>query len=130
MMNEIDLVEELDDKTKLLFKKMQKELKSKDAEINELKKQLDFLKNQVLNKNRKLFGKSSERADENQLSFFNEAEKNSDSKAVEPKLEEVVYTRKKTLINNLNINGYCSRLVIKINQDYLLPLSELQSTVN
>ena len=58
MMNEIDLVEELDDKTKLLFKKMQKELKSKDAEINELKKQLDFLKNQVLNKNRKLFGKS------------------------------------------------------------------------
>ena len=96
MMNEIDLVKELDDKTKLLFKKMQKELKSKDAEINELKKQLDFLKNQVLNKNRKLFGKSSERADENQLSFFNEAEKNSDSKAVEPKLEEVVYTRKKT----------------------------------
>ena len=57
MMNEIDLVEELDDKTKLLFKKMQKELKSKDAEINELKKQLDFLKNQVLNKNRKLFGR-------------------------------------------------------------------------
>ena len=87
MMNEIDLVEELDDKTKLLFKKMQKELKSKDAEINELKKQLDFLKNQVLNKNRKLFGKSSERADENQLSFFNEAEKNSDSKAAEPELE-------------------------------------------
>ena len=33
MMNEIDLVEELDDKTKLLFKKMQKELKSKDAEM-------------------------------------------------------------------------------------------------
>ena len=36
-MNEIDLVEELDDKTKLLILKMQKELKSKDAEINELK---------------------------------------------------------------------------------------------
>lgn len=49
-MNEIDLLEELDDKTKLLFQKMQKELKSKNAEINELKKQLDFLKNQVLNK--------------------------------------------------------------------------------
>ena len=42
MMNEIDLVEELDDKTKLLFKKMQKELKSKDAEINELKKESAF----------------------------------------------------------------------------------------
>ena len=59
-MNEIDLVEELDDKTKLLILKMQKELKSKDAEINELKNQLAFLKNQILNKNRKLFGRSSE----------------------------------------------------------------------
>ena len=29
-MNEIDLLEELDDKTKLLFQKMQKELKSKE----------------------------------------------------------------------------------------------------
>ena len=48
MMNAIDLVEALDDKTKLLFKKMQKEVKSKDAEINELKKQLDFLKNQAI----------------------------------------------------------------------------------
>ena len=65
-MNEIDLLEELDDKTKLLFQKMQKELKSKNAEINELKKQLDFLKNQVLNKNRKLFGRSSEQVNENQ----------------------------------------------------------------
>ena len=48
-MNEIDLIEELDAKTKLLILKMQKELKSKDAEINELKNQLDFLKSQLLN---------------------------------------------------------------------------------
>ena len=74
---------------------MQKELKSKDAEINELKNQLAFLKNQLLNKNRKLFGKSSEQANENQMSFFNEAEKNSDTRIPEPELEEIVYTRKK-----------------------------------
>lgn len=94
-MNEIDLIEELDDKTKLLILKMQKELKSKDAEINELKNQLDFLKSQLLNKNRKLFGKSSEQVNENQMSFFNEAEKNSDTRIPEPELEEIVYTRKK-----------------------------------
>ena len=94
-MNEIDLIEELDDKTKLLILKMQKELKSKDAEINELKNQLAFLKNQLLNKNRKLFGKSSEQANENQMSFFNEAEKNSDTRVPEPELEEISYTRKK-----------------------------------
>ena len=94
-MNEIDLVEELDDKTKLLILKMQKEIKSKDDEIAELKNQLAFLKGQILNKNRKLFGRTSEQADENQLSFFNEAEKNSDSKLPEPEIEEIVYKRKK-----------------------------------
>ena len=77
------------------YKKLEKEVKSKDQEIENLKNQLEFLQNQILNKNRKIFGKSSEQADENQLSFFNEAEKNSDSKAIEPEIEQIDYKRKK-----------------------------------
>ncbi|WP_186005561.1 hypothetical protein [Clostridium sp. DL-VIII] len=34
---------------------MEKEIESKDKEIYDLKKQLSFLKGQILNKNRKIF---------------------------------------------------------------------------
>jgi SMC interacting uncharacterized protein involved in chromosome segregation len=47
---------ELDEDTKLLISKMEKELESKDKEINDLKNELDYLKRQLLNKNRKIFG--------------------------------------------------------------------------
>lgn len=79
---------ELDEKTKSLIQKMENELKSKDKEIeskdkkiDDLKNELDYLKRQLLNKNRKIFGKSSEQVDVNQMSLFDEAEKNSDPKA-------------------------------------------------
>lgn len=49
----------------------------------------------VFNKNKKIFGASSEKVDSNQLSLFDEAEKNSDVKVSEPKLEEITYKRKK-----------------------------------
>ncbi|MGO5136333.1 transposase domain-containing protein [Clostridium butyricum] len=72
--------DELDDKTKVIISKMEKvikdkdsEIKTKTAEIEDLKNQLAFLKGQILNKNRKIFGQSSEQANEDQLSFFNEA---------------------------------------------------------
>lgn len=106
IMIELKLTEELDDKTKLIISKMETEIQSKDNEIkakndeiNELKKQLDFLKGQILNKNRKIFGKSSEQANENQMSFFNEVEKYSDSKIPEPQIEEITYKRKKSSNN-------------------------------
>ena len=98
-MIELKLVEELDDKTKLIISKMETEIKAKNDEINELKKQLEFLKDQILNKNRKIFDKSSEQANENQISFFNEAEKDSDSKIPEPQIEEITYKRKKSSNN-------------------------------
>lgn len=71
------------------------EIKSKDKEINELKNQLAYLQGQILNKNRKIFGKSSEQVDSNQISIFDEAEKNSNPKIEEPTIEEVVYKRAK-----------------------------------
>lgn len=93
----------LGEETLLLISKMEKELESKDKEleskeneINELKNKLSYLENQILNKNRKIFGKSSEQVDSNQLCLFDEAEKNSNSKAEEPTIEEITYTRKKS----------------------------------
>lgn len=92
--------DELDDKTKLIVSKMEKVIESKNSEIAELKNQLAFLKGQILSKNRKMFGKSSEQADESQLSFFNEAEKDSDSKIPEPEIQSISYDRKKSTSHN------------------------------
>lgn len=93
---------ELDEETKSLISKMEKELeskdnelKTKDKEINDLKNELEYLKNQLLNKNRKIFGQSTEQVDINQMSIFDEAEKNSDPKSIEPTLEEITYVRNK-----------------------------------
>ena len=73
---------QMDEKTRLLISKLEKELKikddeikSKEKEINDLKNELAILKGQILNKNRKIFGNSTEKVDPNQLSLFDEAEK-------------------------------------------------------
>ncbi|WP_198944331.1 transposase, partial [Clostridium puniceum] len=95
-MDILDFEDQLDKKTKLLISKMEKEIESKDKEIDDLKKELAFLKGQILNKNRKIFGQSSEQVDSRQLSLFNDAEKNSDLKIDEPTIEEITYTRKKS----------------------------------
>ena len=110
-MNGLNLENQLDEKTKLLISKMEKELKSKDKEINDLKNELAYLKGQILNKNRKIFGQSSEQVDSNQISIFNEAEKNSDTKASEPKMKEIFYKRTKP---SKNICGYIKQEFQKI----------------
>ncbi|MBU5454468.1 transposase, partial [Caproiciproducens sp. MSJ-32] len=74
---------------------MEEELSAKDKEIQQLKNEIAFLKGIISNKNRKIFGTSSEQVDANQLSLFNEAEKHSDSKVEEPTLEEITYKRAK-----------------------------------
>ncbi|NRT86481.1 IS66 family transposase zinc-finger binding domain-containing protein [Clostridium beijerinckii] len=95
-MDILDLENQLDEKTKLLISKMEEQIESKDKEIDNLKKELAFLKGQLLNKNRKIFGQSSEQVDSRQISLFNDAEKNSDLKIEEPTVEEITYTRKKS----------------------------------
>jgi transposase len=104
MNNEI-LTNELDENTKLLISKVElmeeaidnknKQLSSKEKEIQQLKNEIEFLKGVISNKNRKIFGTSSEQVDANQLSLFNESEKFSDSKVEEPTLEEITYKRAK-----------------------------------
>lgn len=104
-MNHEILTNELDETTKSLIEKVEKmenkinekdkELSSKDEEIRKLKNEVEFLKGVISNKNRKIFGASSEQVDVNQLSLFNEAEKFSDSNIEEPALEEITYKRAK-----------------------------------
>ena len=111
-MNHEAITNELNENTKLLIAKVEtmeaeinkkdaelslkdKELTSKDIEINNLKNELAYLKGIIANRNKKIFGVSSEKIDTNQLSFFNEAEKHSDSKVKEPNLEEITYKRAK-----------------------------------
>lgn len=94
-MDGLNIEEQMDEKTKALMSKMEKEIETKDKQIRDLRNELAFLKNQVLNKNKKIFGKSSEQLDIEQISLFDEAEKYSDSKADEPTIEEITYKRKK-----------------------------------
>lgn len=105
-MNNLEIDNQLDETTKDLILSMEKEIESKDKaieskdkEIDDLKKELDFLKSQLINKNKKLFGQSSEQVNSEQISLFNEAEKECDLKQAEPTIEEIVYTRSKTSKN-------------------------------
>jgi len=101
-MDGLNLENQLDEATKELIINMERqleekdsEIKSKEKEINDLKNQLAYLQGQILNKNRKIFGQSSEQMDSNQISLFDEAEKNSNSKIEEPTVEEIIYQRSK-----------------------------------
>ena len=104
-MNHEIITNALNENEKLLIDKLEKmeaeinkkdeELSSKEKEINDLKDELAYLKGIIANRNKKIFGTSSEKVDTNQLSFFNEAEKHSDSKVNEPSLEEITYKRAK-----------------------------------
>ncbi|ARE86627.1 IS66 family transposase [Clostridium formicaceticum] len=105
-MTKVNLQNQLDEKTKELILKMEEELeardneiKSKDKEIADLKNELAYLKGQVLNKNRKIFGSSSEQTSSMQVSFFDEAEKESNLKVADPTIEEITYTRSKSSKN-------------------------------
>ena len=101
-MIDFNIENQLDDKTKELILKMEEELaardneiESKDKEIENLKNELAYLKHQILNRNRKIFGSSSEQGNSMQMSFFDEAEKHSNLKVEEPNIEEITYKRTK-----------------------------------
>jgi transposase len=62
-MNDLNIEEQIDEKAKNIISKMEKGLELKDKEIRDLKNELSFFENQVLNKNKKIFDKSSEQMD-------------------------------------------------------------------
>lgn len=94
-MTKIKFEDQMDEKTRNLIMEHEKVLIEKDKEIAALKNELDYLRGQILNKNRKIFGSSSEQSSTLQVSFFDEAETNSNPKTEEPTIEEVTYQRKK-----------------------------------
>jgi transposase len=101
-MSDINTANELDKNTKALMVTLEKELalkekeiSSKDKEIDRLKNELEFFKAQILNKNKKIFGSSSEQIADGQISIFNEAEKFTDEKLEEPTIENITYNRNK-----------------------------------
>jgi len=91
-MRDIIINNQLDEATKKILMQ-EKELKDKDKKIKELEQEVEYLKGQILGKNKKIFGKSSEKSID--ISVFDEAEKNSDKKVEEPEIEEITYSRKK-----------------------------------
>lgn len=95
LISKVELMEEELNKNKEEISNKKEELSAKDKEIQQLKNEIAFLKGVISNRNRKIFGTSSEQVDVNQLSLFNEAEKFSDSKVDEPTLEEIIYKRAK-----------------------------------
>ena len=64
--------------------------KSESQEI-----ELQWLRESIASKQKKMFGKSSEKISSDQLSLFDEAELESTPIKIEPKLEEITYKRKK-----------------------------------
>ncbi|MGL5150424.1 MAG: transposase, partial [Clostridium sp.] len=117
----LQIENQLNTKTKNLIDEMEAAIEAKDieieektTEINKLKNELEYLRNQLLNKNRKLFGSTTEQVNSDQISFFNEAEKNSNSKLVEPQIEEITYKRKKSSVNGKKDNlATLERVVIE-----------------
>ena len=83
-MNEEIYENQLDEKIKSLMSEMEKKLDEKDEKINNLQNEVAFLKAQLANRNKKIFSSTSEKIDPNQLSLFNEAEKESNSNINEP----------------------------------------------
>ncbi|SFP76641.1 Transposase C of IS166 homeodomain-containing protein [Caldicoprobacter faecalis] len=67
-------------------------------EIEELKAKLRWFEEQFRLSRQKMYGRSSEKTNSGegeQLSFFNEAEKESNAEAAEPAIEEITYKRRK-----------------------------------
>ena len=72
-MNHEIISNELDERNQVLIEKveeMEKEIDSKNKEIENLKNELEFLRGIISNKNKKIFGASSEKVDADQLCFF------------------------------------------------------------
>ena len=108
-MNHEIISNELDERNQVLIEKVEE----MEKEIENLKNELEFLKGIISNKNKKIFGASSEKVDADQLCFFNEAEKHSDSKVEEPTVEEITYKRAKKS-NNIGKKDNLANLERKI----------------
>jgi transposase len=67
------------------------------SQVQESNVKMDWLMEQIRLGNQKRFGSSTEKTEQEQVSLFDEAEKEADLKAEEPSFEEVTYKRKKSV---------------------------------
>lgn len=83
-LNKEEEIENLQNQNKLLIQ-----------QIEELTAKLNWYEEQFRLNQQRRFGKSSEKTDPDQLSIFNEAEKESRDERCEPTIEEITYKRRK-----------------------------------
>jgi len=84
--------------TTVTIEELMKENSLLKQEIEELKAKLRWFEEQFRLSRQKMYGRSSEKTNSGegeQLSFFNEAEKESNAEAAEPAIEEITYKRRK-----------------------------------
>ena len=82
--------------TECAFDELKNRYVKQQFQIEELTAKLNWYEEQFRLSQQKRFGTSSEKTDIDQLSFlFDEAEKESDLKIIEPTVEEIIYKRKK-----------------------------------
>ncbi|MDP4178620.1 MAG: IS66 family transposase [Bacillota bacterium] len=101
--------EKLDQKTRESISNMERDIESSNKRIIDLKNELASLKDQALNKNKKVFHKSNEHLNGNQIIIFDEAEKYYDNKLAEPTMEEIT-SKKKKLFSYLGKKANLSNL--------------------
>lgn len=77
------------------IKKLEDTCKAQEAKINLLENKLIWMMEQITLSKHKKFGASSEKSEYDQISLFDEAEKEADEHIIEPTLEQITYKRKK-----------------------------------
>ncbi|WP_395939494.1 IS66 family transposase [Clostridium sp. DJ247] len=77
------------------IKNLEETCKSQEAQIKLLENKIAWMMEQITLSKHKKFGASSEKSEYDQLSVFNEFEKESDDRISETELEEIKYKRKK-----------------------------------
>lgn len=77
------------------IKNLEETCKAQEAQIKLLENKLTWMMEQMTLAKHKKIGASSEKSEYDQLSIFNEAEKEADVDIKEPTIEEITYKRKK-----------------------------------
>jgi len=87
---------EIDDENKTEYiNKLEENCKSQEAHIKLLEEKIDWLMEQIALSKHVRFGASSEKSEYDQLSLFDEAEKEADTSIAEPEFEEIKIRRRK-----------------------------------
>ena len=116
----------------------QSQIQAQQAQIDELKRKLDHMNEVFANAQRARFGQSSEKASyvlsEDQMSLFNEAEKEQDHKAEEPTQETFTVKaharKKKRTLEEMTANLTEKEILLELPEDQCIPLARSLSVMS